>query len=50
MEVLNTVLLVLLAAELFIICSNLSSLRRELTERHEKLTSETSEVKKSLER
>jgi hypothetical protein len=50
MDTLNLVLLVLLAAELFILCSNLSSIRRELTERHEKLTAELSEIKKSLEK
>jgi hypothetical protein len=35
MEILNTILLVVLAAELFLILSNLSSLRRELKE-HQK--------------
>ena len=47
---LNLVLLVLLAGELFILCSNLSSIRRELNEREGKLTSELSEIKKLLEK
>jgi len=50
METLSLILLVLLAGELFIICSNLSSVRRELKERQEKLSSELSEIKKSLEK
>jgi hypothetical protein len=50
MEAVNLILLVLLAAELFMILSNLSKLRGELSERQEKLTSELSEIKKSLEK
>lgn len=50
MEALNVCLLILLAGELFIICSNVSSIRRELKERQEKLTAELSEIKKSLEK
>jgi hypothetical protein len=50
MEVLNLVLLVLLAAELFMILSNLSKLRVELTQRYEKLSSGPSEAKKSPEK
>jgi hypothetical protein len=46
MEILNTILLVLLAAELFMVLSNLSKLRNELTQRHEKLSSQPSETKK----
>ena len=46
MEVLNTILLIMLAAELFMVLSNLSKLRTELTQRHEKLTSQSSETKK----
>jgi hypothetical protein len=46
MEILNTILLVLLAAELFMVLSNLSKLRTELTQRHEKLSSQPSETKK----
>jgi hypothetical protein len=38
----------LIAAELLIVCFNLSKLRVELTQRQEKLTSELSEIKKSL--
>jgi hypothetical protein len=45
MEVLNLVILVLLAAELFLILSNLSKLREELKQRKETPTSEPSEVK-----
>ena len=40
----------LLAAELLILCFNLSKLRGELNERQEKLTSEISEVRKLLEK
>ena len=47
MEVLNTILLVLLAGELFLILSNLSKLREELAQRNEKLASQPSEVKSS---
>ncbi len=50
MTALNLILLVLLAAELLILCFNLSKLRAELSERQEKLTSELSEIKKSLEK
>jgi hypothetical protein len=46
MEVLNTLLLVILIAEVFLVLSNLSKLRVELTQRHEKLTSQPSETKK----
>ena len=50
MEMVSLSLLLLLSGELLIVCSNLSSLRRELTERQEKLTSELSEIKKLLEK
>ena len=50
MEAFNVLLLILLAGELFIITSNLSSVRRELRERQEKLTSELAEIKKLLEK
>ncbi len=50
MEMLNIVLLIILAAELMILCSNLSKLRGELGERQEKLTSELSEIKKLLQK
>jgi uncharacterized protein YutE (UPF0331/DUF86 family) len=46
METLNTILLILLAAELFMVLSNLSKLRNELTQRYEKLSSQPSETKK----
>lgn len=47
---LNVILLCLIAAELLILCSSLSKLRAELIQHQEKLTSELSEVKKSLEK
>jgi hypothetical protein len=47
MEILNLILLVLVAAELFLILSNLSKLRVELNQRNEKPASEPSEVKSS---
>jgi len=50
MEYLNMILLVVLAAELFLLLSNLSSLRGELKERQEKLTSELAEIKTSLQK
>lgn len=50
MQALSICLLILLAGELFIVTSNLSSIRRELKERQEKLTSELSEIKKLLEK
>ena len=45
MEVLNLILLVLLAGELFLILSNLSKLREELNQRKENPASQPSEVK-----
>jgi hypothetical protein len=48
MAALNISLMCLIAAELLIVCFNLSKLRVELTQRQEKLTSELSEIKKSL--
>jgi large-conductance mechanosensitive channel len=47
MDILNLILLVILAAELFLILSNLSKLREELNQRKEKPASEPSEVKSS---
>ena len=50
MEYLTIILLIVLAAELFLLLSNLSSLRGELKERQEKLTSDLAEIKKSIEK
>ena len=50
MESLILIMLVLLAAELFMILSNLSKLRAESDQRQEKLTVELSEIKKLLEK
>ena len=47
MEALNTILLVLLAGELFLILSNLSKLREELNQRKENPVSQPSEVQSS---
>jgi hypothetical protein len=47
METLNLILLVILAAELFLILSNLSKMREELNQRNEKMASQPSEVKSS---
>lgn len=48
MATLNIALMCLIAAELLILCLNLSKLRVELNQRQEKLTTELSEMKKSL--
>jgi len=50
MEALRICLLILMAAELFMLLSNLSKLRAELSQRQEKLTTELSEIKKLLEK
>jgi hypothetical protein len=50
MEILTIILLIILAAELFMVLSNLSKLRVELTQRYEKLSSQPSEAKKSPEK
>jgi hypothetical protein len=47
---LAVVLMCFIAAELLILCSNLSKLRTELGQHQEKLISELSEVRKSLEK
>jgi len=48
MEYLVIVLMILLVAEVFLILSNLSSLRRELKEHLEKMASELADIKNSL--
>jgi hypothetical protein len=50
MEAIVIVLMCLIAAELFMVLSNLSKLRVELTQRYEKLSSQPSETKKSPEK
>jgi hypothetical protein len=46
METVNVALLVLIAAELLILCTNLSKLRVELRQYQEKLTSTLAGIKK----
>jgi len=46
MELVNVALLILIAGELLILCTNLSKLRVELRRYQEKLTSEHAGIKK----